>query len=135
VVNIANEQLPGGGGALDVAFQAKRLVAFGEHPGIDRAMRVMAGGAAFADGFVLVNKRAVLGGMALKTGLVSTLKLGPAALDDSTLVRVMAVAAADLAVTQWMMIGEAEFCAHIQVATEAGFRRAIGIDDRPGRAT
>ena len=45
---------------LEMAFQAQVGVPFGEHPGIDAAVRRMAGGAAFAHRLMLKHKRPVL---------------------------------------------------------------------------
>ena len=47
VVLPADQELSGNGLLLEVALQAKRLVPFCEHAGIDRAVRFVTGQAAF----------------------------------------------------------------------------------------
>ena len=54
---------------LEMAFQTKVCVPLGEHLVVDRAMRIVAGGAAFADCFVLENKWAALSGVTFCTGV------------------------------------------------------------------
>ena len=75
---------------LEVAFQTQVRVAFSEHLGVDAAVRGMAGGAAFAQGLVLKNKRALLGRMALEAVFLLRKQLGAAAGMGDALVRGMA---------------------------------------------
>ena len=70
MVYFSDQQLPRGGLLLEVAFEAEGLVARDQHDGVDRSMRVVAGGAALAQGPVLEHKRPPLGGMALEAGFV-----------------------------------------------------------------
>ena len=94
----------------------------------------VAADAAFAQGFVFENKRPLLLGVALETGLVhaeqseaATLdrlrKIGAAAFDGAAFVRVMAISATDLAFEDRMMMRQLEFGAHFEVTLETGLRR------------
>ena len=59
VIHFADEKLAGlirGALHLNVALEAEIIVALGEKLAIDRTVWIMAGGAAFAHGFVLVNE-------------------------------------------------------------------------------
>jgi len=78
---------------------------------------------------MLINKGAMLGGVALKTGFIATGEFGAATPDHGTFMWIVAVAAAYFALRQWVMIGETEFCAYIQVTAETGLGGTIGIND------
>jgi len=140
VIRIADENAAGGGLLLEVAFQAKRLVALVEHPLVHRAVGRMAADATLAHGFVLENKRPALRGMALQTGIVVGKELGAAALhalgnicaaalDGVALVRVMAIRATDLAFEHGVMVREKKRGADFGVTLETGRRRLARIDD------
>ena len=66
---------------LEVAFEAKIGVAGDEHLVVDSAVRVVTGGASFAHGLMLEDKRSALGGVALATGIVLGKQGRPAAAD------------------------------------------------------
>lgn len=61
MINPADQQLTGRRLLLKVTLQTERLISHLEHFIIHRAMRIMAGGAALAQRFVLENKGAFLG--------------------------------------------------------------------------
>ena len=71
MVDISNEDMARLFLFLEMAFQAKRCVAFVEQSLVDGAVRRMADHATLAKCLVLVNKRAPLRGVALKASLVS----------------------------------------------------------------
>jgi hypothetical protein len=71
VIYVSNENMPGLFLLLEMAFQAKRGVAFVEQSLIDRAVWRMADHTTLTQCLVLVHKRAALCGVALKAGLVS----------------------------------------------------------------
>ena len=75
---------------LEMAFQTQVCIAFGEHLGVDAAMRGMAGGAAFTQGFVFKNKGALLRRMALDTVFLLRKQPGAAAGKGDALMRGMA---------------------------------------------
>ena len=81
VIDIAEKNSARLGRLLEMAFQTERLIAFGQHALIDRAMRRVAGGATFAHRFVFENKRPALRGMTLRTGLVRAQKRDATTLD------------------------------------------------------
>jgi len=101
---------------LEVAFQTKVRIAFGEQFGVDAAVRGMAGGAAFAQGFVLKNKRPLLGGMALDTVFILRKQSGAAGNKSDSLMRRMTFDATHPSFGHGMMIGQIELAAHVQVA-------------------
>ena len=65
----ADKDLAGLGLLLEVAFQAKILVPLREHLVIDCAVRIVAGGATFANRFVFEDVRPALGGVAFRAGV------------------------------------------------------------------
>lgn len=115
VVNPTNQY---GGTVLDllkVAFQAQVGISFGEHLGVDGAVRRMAGGAAFAQRLVLEYKRPLLVGMALQTVLLLRQQLRAAADMGDAFVRRMALDTGHLAFGNGMMAGQIELAAHVHV--------------------
>ena len=54
---------------LEMAFQAQGGVPLAQHLGVHRAMRLMAGRATFANGFMLEHERAALGHVTLAAGV------------------------------------------------------------------
>ena len=70
VVGTADEKLPGTGLLDEVTFQTQIRVPLGQQLGIDRAVRVVAGGAAFAQGFVFEHERTLLGRMAAQAHFI-----------------------------------------------------------------
>jgi hypothetical protein len=135
MVEIADVKLPSDALLLEVALEAEVLVARNQHLLVDAAMRIVAGGATFANGFMLEDKRAALRGMTFEAGLVSGSQGGRAALDHPAFMRVVAITATHLAVFQWMVIGEAEAAAFIQMTLETCLGVAARIDDGMGLAT
>ena len=106
----------------EVAAEAQVGVPRDEHLVVDRAVRVVAGGAAFlADRAVLIGVRTRLLGVAAEAGFGRGRQGGAAAADGVVLVRVMAVAAAHLAGEHRVAVRQAELAALVEVALEAGF--------------
>ena len=69
VIAPANKNAAGLGLLLEMAFQTKIRVPLRQHLVVDRAMRIVAGGAAFAHGLVFENKWTALSGVALRAGI------------------------------------------------------------------
>ena len=145
MVDVANEDVPGHFLLLEMTFQAKRCVAFVEQPLVHRAVRRMADHTALPQRFMLVNKRAPLGGVAFEAGFVSAqeskasgserlLNICATAFDRDSLVRVVTIAATHFAFEHRMMMRQLELRAHFQVTLETSFRRLTRIDDRVRRA-
>src|SRR3954469_9600568 len=119
----SNENLTGGGLLLEMALQAEHLIAFGKHPRIDRAMRLMAGGAPFTHGFVFEDERPALRDVAFAAGLLFGTEGGSTTYDGLTLVWIVTIAATDLCLASkspamgsfqnWMRVGQAELPALI----------------------
>ena len=109
---------------LRVAAEAEIVVGLGEHHAVDRAVRVVAGRAAFAQGGMLEDKRPRLLAMALGAGFVG-LRHGQAArrLENVLAVRVVALDAVHVAFDDGMMHGQLKFRVRRQMAAEAGVRR------------
>ena len=78
---------------LEVALQAEVLVALHEHFVVHAAVRIVASGAAFADGFMFENERAALLHVALHAGVLLDRHGSPAAANRLAFVRVVAIAA------------------------------------------
>jgi len=114
---------------FEVALEAEIGVALDEHLLVHRAVRVVAGGAAFAQGVVRENKGAFLGGVALGASFGLVLETGSGTRNGIALVRVMAFGAGHLAVHDGVAVREAEFAAFIEVTLETGFRGFAGVDD------
>jgi len=94
---------------------------------------------------VLVNKRAALLGVALKTRFISTqesqaaaferlLDVGPAPFDGDSFVRVVTIGAAHLAFEHRMVVRQLERRTNFQVTLETSVRRLARIDDSMRRA-
>lgn len=115
---------------LEVAFQAKGGVALGEHPLIDRAVRLMAGVAALAQRFVFENKWPPLHGVALETGLVRAGYFRSSALHRRAFVWIVAIRAAHLPFQDRVVMRQRELRADIQMALETGLGRFFRIHDR-----
>jgi hypothetical protein len=145
VIDISDKDVPRHLLLLEMAFQAKRLVSFVQHSLVNRAVRRMADHTALTHCFVLVNKWAALGGVALEASFVSAqeskapgfehlLNVGPATLDRNSDMRIMAIGAAHSPFQHRMMMRQLELCAHFEVTLETSFRRLTRIDDRVRRA-
>jgi hypothetical protein len=146
VIDVSNENVAGHFLLLEMAFQAKRCVAFVEQSLVDRAVRRMADHTPLSHCLVLVNKRTALRGVALEAGFVAAqesktsgferlLNIGAAAFDRDSLVRVVTIGTAHFAFQHRMMVGQLELCPHFQVTLETGLRIFPRIDDRVRRAT
>ena len=146
MIDISNENAAGLFLFLEMAFQAKRCVAFVQQSLVDGAMRRMADHTALAQRLVLVNKWAPLRGVALETSFVSAqeskatalerlLNIGAAAFDRDSLVRVVTIGATHFPFQHRMMVRQLELCPHFQVTLKTGLRIFPRIDDRVRRAT
>jgi hypothetical protein len=118
---------------LEVALQAKRVVALHKHLLIHRTVHRMARGAAFAHRFVLEHERSALRrvalGAALRFGSVreGTTMRGVAAM------RIVAIAATDFAFEHRMVVRQVELAAFVEVTLETRLRRLAGIENRLAR--
>jgi len=93
----------------------------------------VAGYATFTNRLMFKYERSTLFSVTLEAGLVFTRLIHrAAALDHRTLVRVVAIGAADFAFQHWMMVRQIEFCTHFEMALEAGLGRFAWVDDRLG---
>lgn len=138
---------------LIVTLQAQRVVACAQHPGVYGAVVGMTCRAAFADSFMFEHERTALGRVASQTGIIGMpqpcrstncgisaalrrfrlLPMGArtAAHDGITAMRIMAICAGDLPFQHRVGVGQPELPILVQMALEAGVRRATRIDDRP----
>ncbi len=114
---------------LEMAAQAERGVARGQQPGIHAPMRIVAGDAAFAHGFMIEHERAELRRVALGAGFILRQKFRPAALDDRAFVRIMAVATTHSAFNDGVVRRKIKFTLFIQVTLETHLGRFAGIED------
>jgi hypothetical protein len=115
---------------LSVAAEAEVGIRRGEHFGVDRAVRVMAGGATLAQGGVLINKRFGLFPMALGTGLIQS-RPGQAGrrFHDVQAMRIMALNAIHLALEDGMVLGKMKLNLRLQMTPDAGLGIAARVDD------
>ena len=81
---------------LEVASETKIGVAGNEHLLVHRSMRIVTGRAAFANRFMFENKRPALCSVTLTAGVVLGEQRGSATAHGRPLVRIMAIAAAQL---------------------------------------
>ena len=114
---------------LEMALEAKALIAHLEHHVVDRAVRIMADGAAFAHGLVFENKRPALCNMAFQASVVLGMQSRSAAFDGWAFVRIMTIAAAHPGFRNRMVVWQFELPALVQVTLIAILRRPAGIDD------
>lgn len=113
-----------------MAFEAKIIVALDEEIAIDRSVRVVAGDAAFAQRFMLKDKRAALLAMAGRAAFIQARhRQARVGLHDFTAMRVMALYAVHSAFNHGMMLRQGEIGVNIEMALEAGGRVFTGIDD------
>ena len=134
VIDPADQQSPGGGLLLEMALEAEGLVPFREQLVVHRPVDRVAGGASFAHGLVLEHKRPALGGVAPAAGLVDSGEGRSHAAHARPFVRIVAVAAAQLAFQHGMMKRQVELAALVQVTIKTDLRRAVRIDDVPSTA-
>ena len=129
----ADQELSANGLLLEVALQAERLVPFGEHAGINRAVRFVAGQAAFAGGLVFKDEWTALRGVAFETSFVVVQDGSPSRKHRWAFVRLMTVAAGNLALENRVVRSETELGPLVEMALEAGLGRFAWIHDRVGR--
>lgn len=138
VVRVADVNAPRGNcGALDlgVATQAKVGIARHQHFLIDRTVRAVTGGAAFAQRFVLEDKGPRLVAVTLRATFVLPGHGQTAGrLEDVAPVRVVTLAATHMAFENLMMLRQAEFRVNVKMALEAGRWILAGVDDESGAA-
>ena len=141
VIDVSNENVSLYFLLLEMAFYAKRRVTFGEQSLVNRAMGGMAHHAPLTHRLVLIDKWAALLCVTLEAGFVSAQKSKPAgselllnicrgALVRDPFVRLMAIAAAHLALGHRMMMRQLKCRANVQVTLETSVRRLSRIDDR-----
>lgn len=141
MIYICDKKFAAHGLLLEMAFQTKRLVAFRQHPLIDRTMGRMAGHTSFAHSLVLEHKRTSLRGVTLETGFVLAQqghtaaferlwKVRSAPFDRVSFVRVMTIGATHFPFQHRMVMRQIEFRPYLQMALETGGRRSSRIDDR-----
>jgi hypothetical protein len=116
--------------SLRMAPEAKIRIRLGEHLAIDRAMGIVARGAAFAHGFVLENDRARLLSMTLRAAFVQS-GHGQAAgrLENIAPMRIVALHAIHTSLNDRVMLWEVEFGMRFQVTLKASIRIAAGIQN------
>jgi hypothetical protein len=125
---------------LEMAFQAKRLVALIEQSLVNGAVRRMADHTALTQCLVFVNERAALHGVTLKTSFVSgqeskaagferLLNIRAASFNCHPFVRIVTIGATHFAFQHRMMVRQFELRAHFEVTLETSFRRLPRIDD------
>lgn len=133
VVNFADEELArliGRAVHLDVALETEIVVALGEELPVDGAVGVMAGGAAFAHGFVFVDEGTGLLAMTFGALLIDA-GHGEAAgrFHDFVAVRIVALDTIHAAFDDRMMLRKVEQRVDVKMALETGGRVFTGIDD------
>jgi len=115
VIDVADENFPGYFLLLEMAFYTKRRVAFVQQSLVDGAVRCVADRAPLPYRLVLIHKRAALLRMTLEAGFVSAqerqtarseglLNICRRTLGRDPFVRLMAIAAAHLALKHWMVM-------------------------------
>ena len=115
---------------LRVAFQAQIVIALDEHLGMDRAVRLMTGDAAFTHGFVAKNERTRLFPVALGALFIRAGHGKPARrFHDVHSVGIMADRTIHPPFWQRMMFGQIELGMHFMMAAVAGTYIFAGIDD------
>ena len=129
-----DDDLARGDLGLEMALEAQDLVPFRQHALVHGTVGGMARGAALPQGFVFENERTPLGGMTLEAGFVGARHRSSPAFHRPPLVRVMAVAAADFAFLQRVMVGGAEAAFLVEMTLIAGFGGLPRVDDCPGGA-
>lgn len=117
------------GRLLQMALEAEIDIALLQHLRVDRAMRIMAGGAALAHCIVLEDKGALLSSMALRAGFIFAGHVRATALYRAAAVGIMTFTASHLSSQDRMRMGKMEFAALIKMALEAGLGRLRRIHD------
>lgn len=133
VIRIADENSAAGFLFLEVALQAQRLIAFGEHSRVDRAVRRVTTDATFTQRLVLEHEGTGLSDVTLEASFVLAKqqssaafnllrKTCSAAFDCASGVRVVTIRTTHLAFQHRMVMRHFEACPHFQVALETGIR-------------
>jgi len=119
-----------------MASQAKVVVTLEEHLRVNRAMRLMTNRTAFAQRFVLIDKRPGLLAMTRGTGLVQSCH-GQAAgrFHDVQSVRVVALDTIKPPFDDRMALRQAELGVNLQMASETGRRIFARVDNKPPAPT
>lgn len=123
----------GRGLLLEVAFEAEVLVPLNEHLVVYGPMRIVAGGAAFANGLMLEDKRASLCDVAFGTGFVLGSHREWSSDRCRTFMRIMTIAATHLPMHYRMRVRQVKTALHLQVTVEADLRRPVRIDNSVAR--
>jgi hypothetical protein len=120
---------------LGVAFEAEIVVALDQKLAIDGAVRGVADGATFAQGFMLEDKGPGLFSMTFAAALVQA-RHGQSSgrLHDFVAVRVVTLDAVHAALDDWMMVGESELSMDIEMAFETSRGVFAGVDNQFGAA-
>lgn len=129
VILSANDDDTGARLLLEMAFEAKTLVAGDQHSLVDRTVRLVTSRAAFTQRLMLIDKGPELHCVTLAAGLVFRKQRGPAGLHHRALVGVVTVSATHLALEHGMMVRQAELPALVEVALKTGLRRFARVDD------
>ena len=112
---------------LEVAFETKILISFCEQLVVNAPMRIVAGGAAFPDRFMLEHEGPALGDVTLHAGIRFSGKRRAASYDSIPAMRIMAICAADPRIHDRMTMGKVEPPLHVQMAGEADFGGFIRV--------
>lgn len=118
-----------GRGDLGVAFEAEIVVALNEQLRVDRAVDVVTGDAAFAEGFVFEDVGASLFFVALRAGLVDASDELAGGFVDVFAVRVMAGGAIEPAFLERVVVLQTEFRFLVEVTLETVGRIFAGEDE------
>jgi hypothetical protein len=104
---------------LRVTSQTKICITLGQQLGVDRPVRAVANGAAFAQGRMLEDERPRLFAVALAAGVVLARHSEPAGgFEDVTAMRVVALGTVHLLFEDRMMLGQ----------VECRFRRTVALE-------
>jgi hypothetical protein len=132
VDDVSNENVPGCSLFLEMAFNAKRGVAFVQQALIDRAVRRMANRATLPQRLVLIHERAALLRVTLEARLIFTQEREAASFefllnicgrpfDRDPLVHLVTICAAHFAFEHRMVMRQSECRANFQVTLKTGF--------------
>jgi hypothetical protein len=145
VIDISDENVPGYFLLLKMALQTQRRVTFGQQSLVDGSVGGMADQTTLTHRLVLIDKWAALLRVALEASFVAGQKSKAAglerlldicwgALGRDPFVRLMAIAAAHLALEHRMMMRQLKRRPNFQVTLETSVRRLSRIDDRASAA-
>ena len=133
VIPSANKNAARLGLLLEMAFQTKVSIPLREHFVIDRAMRIVAGGATFTNRFVFENERAPLRCVALRTGIRIGRQGERSAGSRLPFVRIMTIAAAHPSIANRMSVRQLKSALHFEMAGKADLGIPVRINDRVAR--